>query len=248
MGIGLLGLVVLPSWTLGQVNTTPKPTQSAPIDRDKQLQTLEYQLQGVLTDLESQRKAPPSSAATPVLAGDRLYSVAFADTGTVKSADRDKKLQDLETRLKELLKEVQALRTSADAKPPRPAKAHLEYKPSQVQIALDWGFFLTKAGPAPVVLGLAPATSSEVTLIRSTYKLPAAKAEALGTFLQQHVKAAAIETKVEGESLIVTTTPEVQRGISQFVGLMVGKVPQATTKPQWNRSGQPGQQAGPQSR
>jgi hypothetical protein len=75
----------------------------------------------------------------------------------------------------------------------------------------------------------APAASQEVTLSRTTYKLPAAKAEALGKFLQEHVKAVIMETKADGDSLTITTTPEVQHGIRQFIALIEGKTPTRAT-------------------
>src|SRR5262249_21674785 len=62
-----------------------------------------------------------------------------------------------------------------------------------------------------------------VTLSRATYKLPKDKAEALSAFLREHVKASVVETKVEGENFIVTTTPEAQHVIGQFVALIEGK-------------------------
>jgi len=67
--------------------------------------------------------------------------------------------------------------------------------------------------------------------------LPAAKAEALAKFLQQQVKAPVLETKAEGNSLTVTTTPEVQRAIGGFVALVQGKP--APNRPQAQAPNQP---------
>ena len=64
------------------------------------------------------------------------------------------------------------------------------------------------------------AASAEENLSRKTYKLPKAKAEALAAFLREHVKAPVMEPRVEGDALIVTTTPEVQQGVGQLVGLI----------------------------
>ena len=55
------------------------------------------------------------------------------------------------------------------------------------------------------------------------YKLPADKAEALSGFLKQHIKAKVLETQVDGDTITITTTPEVQRTIGQFVALVRGK-------------------------
>jgi hypothetical protein len=139
----------------------------------------------------------------------------------VKPSEQDKKLQDLEAKVKALLKEVQAMRTSKTSGPQTPTKYW-----SDVTIGAQ-DFTIVSDG------GVVQAASTEVALTRTTYKLPAAKAEALGKFLQQHVKATVMETKVEGESLIVTTTPEVQRGIGQFINLIEGKTPQTQGKTMW---------------
>jgi beta-lactamase regulating signal transducer with metallopeptidase domain len=194
-GFVLLGLIVLPGWTLGQGDN---PAKNKPMEWDKQVQEVERKLQGLLKDLEAQRKPAPAVAS-----------------GT----DRDKKLQELEAKVKALLKEVQALRANG----PQENFCQLEYKP----LLLGAQHFVQ----LNTVLDVSTPEPAEVTLSRVTYKLPAAKAEALGKFLQQHVKVPVMETKVEGDALIVTTTPEVQQGIRQFVALMEGK-PQY---PQWRQ-------------
>jgi hypothetical protein len=66
------------------------------------------------------------------------------------------------------------------------------------------------------------AAGTLIVLSRATYKPPKGKAEALAKFLQEHGKVPVLETKVDGDSLIVTTTPEAQKAIGQFVGLMQG--------------------------
>ena len=68
---------------------------------------------------------------------------------------------------------------------------------------------------------LAAKAPTEVTLVLTTYTLPAAKAEAFGKFLSEHVKASVLEIKVENDKLTVTTTPGAQRAISEFVGLIL---------------------------
>jgi hypothetical protein len=65
----------------------------------------------------------------------------------------------------------------------------------------------------------APATNS-ITLTRTTYKLPKEKAAALEAFLKEHVKAKVLETKLEGDGLTVTTTPETQKAIESVVNLI----------------------------
>ncbi|HEV3144044.1 MAG TPA: hypothetical protein VGZ47_09190 [Gemmataceae bacterium] len=66
-----------------------------------------------------------------------------------------------------------------------------------------------------------------INLTRANYTLPAASAKALDDFLKAQVKAPVLETKVEGDKITVTTTPEVQHIIAQFIALMQGKTPTA---------------------
>jgi beta-lactamase regulating signal transducer with metallopeptidase domain len=63
----------------------------------------------------------------------------------------------------------------------------------------------------------------ELLLSRKTYKLEnKAKAEALGAFLKDNVKASIMEVKVDGDSLTITTTPETQKAIGQLMNLTKG--------------------------
>src|SRR5262249_82845 len=117
--------------------------------------------------------------------------------------------------------EVQALRNSKTTTTQDPTRLQLTDLPTNSTDTTLWTFHYS--------VPLAP-TPAEVALTRTTYKLPAAKAKALGEFLQQHVKASVMETKVKGESVIVTTTAEVQRGIGQFINLIEGKTPQGQGK------------------
>jgi hypothetical protein len=216
-GIALLGLIVLPTWTIGQVNTTRKHKPAAS-ESDKQLQALEEKLKAIAKELQAQRKTEPKPEkinlnVTPTeLQKEAVYLLDFVDAGTVGASDRDKKLQELETKVQALLKEVQALRGNKTA-----AQALQGALFADVDMDGNIDIFVTNdVQPKP----------AEVTLNRTTYKLPAPKAEALGKFLEQHVKAIVMEVKVEGENLVVTTTPEAQRGVGQFIALIEGKKPQ----------------------
>ncbi len=62
-------------------------------------------------------------------------------------------------------------------------------------------------------------SESVETLTRAKYKLPQATAEALAVFLKQHAKSE-IEIKVEGETVIVTASPDDQSRIGQFIRLL----------------------------
>jgi hypothetical protein len=61
-----------------------------------------------------------------------------------------------------------------------------------------------------------------INLSRVTYRLPNAKARALDSILREHVKGVTLETKVDGDSLTVTTTPEAQQRIGRFIPLVRG--------------------------
>jgi type II secretory pathway pseudopilin PulG len=63
-------------------------------------------------------------------------------------------------------------------------------------------------------------------LSRTTYKMPKEKAEALANFLKDQVKGQVLETKVDGDSIVVTTTPAAQNTIGQFIALVQGKAKQ----------------------
>jgi hypothetical protein len=68
-------------------------------------------------------------------------------------------------------------------------------------------------------------SGDSVSLTRSTYQLTAAGAKALNDFLGSNCKAKVLETKVEGDKITVTTTPDVQHAIAGMVALMQGKSP-----------------------
>ena len=61
-----------------------------------------------------------------------------------------------------------------------------------------------------------------ITLSRATYKLNKDQATALATLLGS-IKATVMETKADGDSLTVTTTPEAQATIGQIVRLVQGQ-------------------------
>jgi hypothetical protein len=69
--------------------------------------------------------------------------------------------------------------------------------------------------------------ANSTMLSRTTYKMPKEKAEALAAFLKDQVKSPVLETKVDGESIVVTTTPEAQKTIGQFIALVQGKASHA---------------------
>jgi hypothetical protein len=170
------------------------------------------------------------------------------------SSERDKKIEDLEKKVKDLLRELQALRSSAASGAP-PAAAYpvppgAAVAPLAPTTTVPLRRAADKVNPEPVAdnwrvrtaRGGADEKAAEVALTRATYQLKAVQAEALGAFLREHIKATVMETKVEGENLIVTTTPEAQRTISLFIALVQGKVASTRTSsvpanvPEWPRT------------
>jgi hypothetical protein len=182
---------------------------------------------------------------------------------TEKDGDADQKLQKLEAQLQVLLKEIQAMRAAKPAwekKPIEPQTTPEQKKVLRMYPDDKPRTLVVPAQPAapPVAKPLAPGTpvpayppadalerrtvrarlverdgGDVISLTRSTYTLPAASAKALDDFLKTQVKAKVLETKVEGDKITVTTTPDVQHIIAQFIALMQGKTP-VTAAPGWS--------------
>ncbi len=188
LAIGLLTLIALPAWSLGQQADEPKP-ESAPV-----------RYGGPAPDGVIELVMQPVVVAQPA-------------AGT----ERDRKLQDLEKKLEALLNEVKALRSARPAVPPPAPKVHYELVRPKVHAEPT---LVLPSYRATMSLAFPGATG--LLLSRTTYKLPRTKAEALAAFLREHVKASVMETKVEGESLVITTTPEAQKAIGQLIGLIQG--------------------------
>src|SRR5262249_46171168 len=72
---------------------------------------------------------------------------------------------------------------------------------------------------APATAG---ATARDGNVSRVTYTLPEAKAAALAEFIRDQLKPTVVETKLDGDKLTVTTTPEAQKAIAQLVDLIKG--------------------------
>jgi hypothetical protein len=75
---------------------------------------------------------------------------------------------------------------------------------------------------AKIYLAGAAGGGNAITLSRATYKLNKDQATALATLLGS-IKATVMETKADGDSLTVTTTPEAQATIGQIVRLIQGQ-------------------------
>ena len=153
---------------------------------------------------------------------------------------RDRKLKELEDKVQQLLKEMQQLRGQAPAGGMMPPSGVKSTTPQEAFIGLlreATGSGLVAPAPAPPTVQVEPTpahppvpavpdnwTSGTVTitLTRVSYHLKPATAEALSTFLKDNAKTAILETKSEGENLVVTTTPAAQQAIGQFIHLLQG--------------------------
>jgi len=74
-----------------------------------------------------------------------------------------------------------------------------------------------------------------VTLSRATYKLNKDQAAALSTLLGS-IKASVLELKADGDTLTVTTTPEIQGAVGQIVRLLQGQGSSGTSRSEYKVS------------
>jgi beta-lactamase regulating signal transducer with metallopeptidase domain len=207
---GLVAFAILPSWSQ-DTKPSPTPVGAAPL------------VGGV------------GDAAAARYAADDVINVLAEPAGTDAPSARDRQLEELENKLKDLLKEVHSLRNGKGpaAKGGPPADT--------VGNAIRYLRFVEKKEK------LAPAAQEKtpvVTLTRATYRLPKAKVDALATLLREHVKVAVLETKADADSLTVTTTPEAQHSIGQFIDFMEGRHAPAMGGTMGGAGGRPGMGGG----
>jgi beta-lactamase regulating signal transducer with metallopeptidase domain len=137
-------------------------------------------------------------------------------TDPAKAGGDAERLDRLEKQLEALLKEVKAMRAgtpkgNVTEKGPAPKDVTVEVKPRADTKEKRYEVYTVRS------------TDQAVTLTRATYQMPKEKAEALAKFLSDQVKGQVLETKVDGDSIIVTTTPGIQRTIHEFINLVQGK-------------------------
>jgi hypothetical protein len=208
-GVVLLALIALPGFTDGQ---------------DKGADNR-------LPDLPVAEKAPPANHL-PV--ADRQPGAK--DTKPAAIDEREQRLQKLEATLDALLKEVRQLRNEAAGKAEKPAPTKddpktkpggygypkIEVRPGEEAVYADpktGKLYYSKVAPGE-------GAGQAVQLTRVTYTLPKDKVEAL-TALLKGLKTPEVETQVKADGIVVTTTPEAQRVVGEFVGLLQGKLPAA---------------------
>jgi beta-lactamase regulating signal transducer with metallopeptidase domain len=235
-----LGLLALPAWSLGG-DKTPLPTVSTP----PPMRVTEAPPAGptaadplLLPDAAPRTPPVPSQPAAPGVNASKNPALL----------ERDRKLKELEDKVQQLLKEMQQLRGQAPiVAMPQPKGSKQTTQPAITPQEGLFGFLTASApvqvtrAPDPPPVRVAPTaayqpipavraeSSTEViTLTRVTYKLKAATAEALASFLKENVKTAILEIKNEGDNLVVTTTPDAQHVIGQLIDLIQGKKPAFT--------------------
>jgi beta-lactamase regulating signal transducer with metallopeptidase domain len=236
LAVGFLGLLALPAWSLGEGASTPPTVAPATIDAPNPPDAGDASiLPPLVSPAHGDVRYTPSATLpgrtdyVPVtiyravttyqpVTRYQLHRTGDPLTDAGPATDRDKKLQELEARIKELVKELEDLRGAKDGKPNTddPYRRAVTAEPAPVYLR----HVLTAPAPASGV--------EEITLSRVAYKLPTGKAEAVAAFLREQIKASVLETKADGDNLVVTTTPETQHVIGQFIGLIQGKAPART--------------------
>jgi beta-lactamase regulating signal transducer with metallopeptidase domain len=213
-GVALLALLALPGWSRVQEQT---PEKGKPA--------------------ESPKVELSAEADTVLLDGAVDLDVILAFDDQARSTEnREKKLKEVEQKLQTLLEEVRALRGEALK---TAVKEPLKVTVGQAQPRNDVVLTLKDDRTSPLTKVITPQANLNVqyltldnpgadgrhsdTLDRTTYKLAHAKAEALGKFLHDQVKGQVMETKVDGDSITVTTTPEAQKAVGQIVSLLLEK-------------------------
>jgi hypothetical protein len=207
VAIGVLALGVLPGLSLSQQAEKPKITAPA------------QPAQPATTPVAVQVTVPYYTVDL-VEGGAVLYQ---AQTAPASGDERDRKIKELEDKLQALLKEVKSLRetkiTREVAPKPKTTEKHGPYV-----IGVDNANWATAVQPHVGNWVFAATTDQQqtVTLSRATYKMSKEMADALAALLK-HAKGSVVETKLEDEGIVVTTTPNMQQTIGQLVGLMTGK-------------------------
>jgi hypothetical protein len=197
--ITLFALAALPGWSQAQVpvaqhQTTVTADDAAPVTAVTQ--------EIPVTTPQVPAVALPAAEALPARA---LPSVNVAELPAVagQSSGDDSRIESLEKKLQALIDEVKAMRTTRNV---------------AARIAVPANQASPKQG------GASSLTSNVQTLTRATYRLPQPKAEAMASFLREHMKTP-VEAKIEGENLVVTASPAAQATIEQFIALSEGVAP-----------------------
>src|SRR5262245_59173706 len=221
-GVALLALLALPSWSRVQ-ERNPETTKNETSTKADVLVTKPIDLDFVLDISDSD-------------------VISFDDeTIAQPTGDRDHKLHAVEQKLQKLLDEVRSLRGEGDKSErksgqtqtftirPKVQSGTVKVEPLRAQTfnvqplqrpSIDLAPTVASTDAVWVMNQRAAGSTQADILHRTKYKLSHEKAEALAKFLRDQVKGQTVETKVEGDYLTVTASPEAQRTIGQIVSLI----------------------------
>jgi beta-lactamase regulating signal transducer with metallopeptidase domain len=212
--VGLLALVALPGWSQDQPTPPPKPLAPVAVPPPPAP--------------ELPVNAVPVQAA-PVSPAPAIANVAPPTVAEVQldQNDPDARLRAIEQQLQALLKEVKGMRTGGpNNKLSRPPA--VRYVPSSA--ATPPAVLAPSRVPQvpgqpyePTAVISQQVQGSEVTLTRATYELPGEKAKALSDLLQGY-NGPEVTLKIEGDKVTVTTSPEAQHMLGQFIRFLQGKL------------------------
>lgn len=198
--IGLLAIAILPGWTRGQA----PPKQS----------------QGEKRAVE-QRMSARKAETRPIADRYAQASVSRLEIQNRKLAE----IKQLEARLAALASELRRLRgTEGGGEKPAAQFDELvvaierDAAPSSIDI-IQTSQELFSSRPDSENRHSPNAAGEIENLTRAKYKLPSGRADALAAFIKAQVKED-VETRVDGETLIVTATADDQTRIGQFVQLL----------------------------
>jgi beta-lactamase regulating signal transducer with metallopeptidase domain len=244
--VALMAIAAVPAWTLGQsapVTETPpanNPTDAQVKELEAQIKALAQKLEAVKAAkrAEAETKAVESAAKAREVLGERLKEVhlRLQREGVAKVAEPHAKVMIAgKDGVKVIgpdgkeLKDVKVIIVEGKQIEAAPALPALPFG-TKPPVMLPGGQRVEVVGDKVAaehllksVYAVSPRTATDaITLSRATYKLSKEQAAALATLLGA-VKATVMETKVDGDSITVTTTPETQATIGQIVRLMQGQ-------------------------
>jgi beta-lactamase regulating signal transducer with metallopeptidase domain len=221
--VGMLALVALPGWS--QADDQPAkpqpPAKGEPQSKDKVF--IFTEVKPVEIHARTQ-EVPQAKTFTIHVDEPKIHGVDLP----AGEGDRNRRLREVEEQIQKLLEEVRALRDGGTPKQIRlqvTTPKTSDSKTTQQPAAPRQQFLYFTPSTAQPTYSVTTVKEGEqtMTLSRVKYRLSHAKAEALGSFLNENVKAEVLETKVDGDTLIVTTTPEVQNTIGALANLVAGK-------------------------
>jgi hypothetical protein len=220
-----LAILALPGFALAQRETEPaRSAKAQKIDQASQerLAALEARLEMLLKEIQAIRGGKKVEIERKVeeTTGGKRIVITGQPEGTGK-AELKFRIQDGKATAVEL--QTQPRKTAPTEKGKRAIVLEGGVaKPIAMDAATT--FFRVASDEDP----------NTVHLTRVTYTLGAEKAKALESFLKDNAKAKVLETKLDGDKLIVTTTPDVQQTVGQVVGLMTGKTVSARGIYRWD--------------